>query len=97
MLLLLIVILLVVQLFFQDTNDYDYNQFRLKENVLIFEISIAVIIIFIGSKTLVVSGNIIIKFVMGLEMIYYRPLNDILQTVLVTLFSFILNKSKIII
>ena len=54
MLLLLIVILLVVQLFFQDTNDYDYNQFRLKENVLIFEISIAVIIIFIGSKTLVV-------------------------------------------
>ena len=64
--------------FFQDTNDYDYNQFRLKENVLIFEISIAVIIIFIGRKTLVVSGNIIIKFVMGLEMIYYRPLNDIL-------------------
>ena len=66
MLLLLIVILLVVQLFFQDTNDYDYNQFRLKENVLIFEISIAVIIIFIGSKTLVVSGNIIIKFVIAL-------------------------------
>ena len=53
--------------------------------MLIFEISIAVIIIFIGRKTLVVSGNIIIKFVMGLEMIYYRPLNDILQTVLVTL------------
>ena len=76
-----------MQLFFQDTNDYDYNQFRSKENVLIFEISIAVIIIFIGSKTLVVWlwGNIIIKFVMGLEMIYYRPLNDILQTVLVTL------------
>ena len=76
-----------MQLFFQDTNDYDYNQFRLKENVLIFEISIAVIIIFIGSKTLVVWGNIIIKFVMGLEMIYYRPLNDILQTVLVSLLS----------
>ena len=83
--LLLLIVILLVQLFFQDTNDYDYNQFRSKENVLIFEISIAVIIIFIGSKTLVVSGNIIIKFVMGLEMIYYRPLNDILQTVLVTL------------
>ena len=85
--LLLLIVILLVQLFFQDTNDYDYNQFRLKENVLIFEISIAVIIIFIGSKTLVVSGNIIIKFAMGLEMIYYRPLNDILQTVLVSLLS----------
>ena len=83
--LLLLIVILLVQLFFQDTNDYDYNQFRLKENVLIFEISIAVIIIFIGSKTLVVSGNIIIKFVMGLEMIYYRHLNDISQTVLVTI------------